>query len=482
MKQHRKIRSARAGAGGGALADWRHHLLFFIAFAVVILGGGSNRVDVVSLVYVRPLLVVLLAAMALSIHRGEVADKKWPLALLLAALILVVIQLVPLPPAIWEKLPGRSLDIAVDQAIDGAAPWRPLSLTPDMTLQSALWFTAPACALLGVAITERGKPQIMLHVMMGFLICSAVLGVLQVSQGQSSGLYLYNRTYPGFGVGFLANRNHEAALLACGFPVSRLWSLLPARSLAGQRGRLLAMLGVWIIFIPAILLTGSRAGLVLAVIGMACAFFIAPLTDFRKIGGRWGKYLPIAAIGLFLTTVAIVTVAGRSLAFSRLIENNAADDLRVTYSGFVFKLATEYLPFGSGFGSFDPVFRQAEPDRYLHPTYFNHAHNDYVEILMNGGVIAVMLVAAGVIYWAVKGYRTFFSRSEKDFSIWQARTGWAIILLFLLESVVDYPLRTPLLAFVFAMAAAWMSFGKQRVVGDLGLQSRDYAVGRAPLS
>ena len=482
MKQHQKIRSARAWAEGGALAGWRHHLLFFIAFAVVILGGGSNRVDVASLIYVRPLLALLLAAMALSIHRGEVANKKWPLALLLAAFFLVVVQLVPLPPALWQALPGRSLDIAVDQALGGAPPWRPLSLTPDLTLQSALWFTAPACALLGVAIAERGKPQAMLHIVTGFLICSAVLGGLQVSQGPDSGLYLYNRTYPGFGVGFLANRNHEAALLACGFPILRLWSLLPARSFAVQRGRLLAMLGGWIIFIPAILLTGSRAGLALAVVGMACALAIAPLSDFRAIGGRWGKYLPIAAIGLFLSTVAIVTVAGRSLAFSRLVENNAADDLRVTYSGFVFKLATRYLPFGSGFGSFDPVFRNAEPDRYLKPAYFNHAHNEYVEILMNGGVPAVLLIAIGVIYWSVTGYRTFFSRSERGFSIWQARTGWAIILVLLLESVVDYPLRTPLLAFVFAMATAWMSFSKQRVVGDLGLQGRDYLVGRAPLS
>ncbi|MDQ1159436.1 O-antigen ligase [Sphingomonas sp. SORGH_AS 950] len=473
MKQHLKHRTTRSWAESGALAGWRHHLLFFMAFIVVILGGGSNRVEVASLIYVRPLLALLLVAMALSVDRAEMADKKWPLALLLAAFALVVVQLVPLPPSLWEKLPGRSLDIAVDRALGGAAPWRPLSLTPDLTLQSAFWFTAPACALLGVAIAERGKPQTMLHIVIGFMVCSAVLGGLQVSQGTDSGLYLYNRTYPGFGVGFLANRNHEAALLACGFPILRLWSLLPARSFAIQRGRLLAMLGGWIIFIPAILLTGSRAGLVLAVVGMACAFVIAPLSDFRKIGGQWGKYLPIAGIGIFLLTVVIVTVAGRSFAFSRLIENNAADDLRITYSSFILKLANQYLPFGSGFGSFDTIFRQAEPDRYLKPTYFNHAHNEYIEILMNGGIVAIFLVVVGVIYWGVTGYRTFFSKSEKGFSIWQARTGWAIILIFLLESVVDYPLRTPLLAFVFAMAAAWMSYGKQRVVGDFGLQSRD---------
>jgi hypothetical protein len=46
---------------------------------------------------------------------------------------LILLQLVPLPPAIGLDLPGRSWAIAVQREISLADSWRPLSLAPDRT-------------------------------------------------------------------------------------------------------------------------------------------------------------------------------------------------------------------------------------------------------------------------------------------------------------------------------------------------------------
>lgn len=115
----------------------------------------------------------------------------------------------------------------------------------------------------------------------------------------------------------------------------------------------------------------------------------------------------------------------------------------------------DFMPIGSGFGSFDPVFRMYEPDELLHPGYFNHAHNDWLELALTGGLPALLLLAAFIL-WA--GWRLYSSfRTPASDPALRVRSGGLVLLVLAGASVSDYPLRTPILAALLALACAWLA-------------------------
>jgi O-antigen ligase len=120
-------------------------------------------------------------------------------------------------------------------------------------------------------------------------------------------------------------------------------------------------------------------------------------------------------------------------------------------------MLAEFMPVGSGFGSFDPVFRGFEPDSSLDVRFFNHAHNDLLELAISGGAIALLLLAVFVVWWIVRSWAAFRPYRNRARSALVARAGAIMIAILFLASLVDYPLRTPLMAAIFAVAAAWLA-------------------------
>ncbi|WP_235525324.1 O-antigen ligase family protein [Sphingomonas sp. Leaf42] len=472
----RGLSPSRTGQGGTAADPVDHTagivpvVLFVAALVVLAMGGGSNRTDVASLLYVRPLLVLLLGGMLLFVEKAALRSLRVPLLLFALALAVGIVQLIPLPPAIWQTLPERSLFVEAAAAQGLPQPWRPLSLTPDLTLQALLWFTAPACALAGWAAIPRNRRIQVFVAILILCMTSAVFGALQASQGADSPLYLYQRTYEGNAVGFLANRNHQGALLAIGFPLLRVWTLLPAKTLQFARARLImAAIGA-VALIPMILLTASRAGLALGGLGIVLAAIIAPWRDIRELTGTAGRYVPLLFAAAGIALAGLIVFFGRALAFDRFLALSATDDLRVRFTPQVLSIIKAYLPFGSGLGSFDPVFRIFETEDMLRPTTYNHAHNDFFEIAMTSGVAGIALVAAGIAWWAWSGWQVFRDRSRLGIGMMLGRAGWSVMLILMLASIVDYPLRTPLLGFVFALSAAWLASAGYRPAGGVALQ------------
>lgn len=444
-----------------ALRERMPLILFLAALIVVTLGGGSSRTDVASLVYVRPCLVLIIAMMALLVQPENLRPLRWPLLLATLALLVVGAQLIPLPPAVWMALPGH--DLVAGAAVAQGVPqiWRPLSLTPDLTLQAALWFLAPAAAFLGWACLTETDRRIAVLAVIAVCLVSAILGGLQASGGM---LYLYQRTYEGNAVGFLANRNHQGALLALAFPLLRVATLLPTRSSGIVRARMIAAGVAALALVPMILLTASRAGMALGVLGIVIAGVIAPWQTPGRTTGKFARIMPLVMAGALIASGLLVLLSGRALSVSRLFGSNVESDLRVRYAPLTFDLARQYFPTGSGAGSFDAVFRIAEPDAILKPTFFNHAHNDFLEIVLTTGVPGALLVLAGLGWWLTRGWRLASDRwnergvrgaHSRDWTASLALAGLSAMLILMVASIVDYPLRTPLLGFVFALSACW---------------------------
>ena len=70
-----------------------------------------------------------------------------------------------------------------------------------------------------------------------------------------------------------------------------------------------------------------------------------------------------------------------------------------------------FLPFGAGFGTFDPVYRRFEPDALLSTIYLNQAHNEPMQLAMEGGIPALALL---LVFPALVDPRAFQANGRKS--------------------------------------------------------------------
>jgi O-antigen ligase len=156
--------------------------------------------------------------------------------------------------------------------------------------------------------------------------------------------------------------------------------------------------------------------------------------------------------------VAIVFAAGlvATLSLSPLLARFGAisDDLRFQLTPTVVRAGLSYAPFGTGLGSFEAVYPTLERPESITHAYVNHAHNDFAEIWLETGFVGVGLFSLFVTWWFTA---TIHAARDSDPSYSsQALAGATVVVLLLACSAVDYPLRTPALATLFAFCCGLM--------------------------
>lgn len=466
----------------------------FILLAILIVLsfflGGSARGDELTVLLLRPASVAILLGALYLLKAEHVRAALFPTCWLLAVFVLALLHLVPLPPGLWELLPGRALVSQIDANLGMQSHWRPLSLSPELT-RNALWsMTTPlACFFLAIQLSRQGLFRIFCLIV-GMAVLSGLVATIQISQGPESFLYFYRITSRGIGVGFFANRNHQAVLLACMLPVSfgLLLIALRGRKLISYRsGPMLAMVGVGVIaaFLTIlIVVTGSRSGLALNLLALVFVILFARrnLAVLRSVVAPRGKRRPATGKGaqlqkaLILVLPAIVLgalllaiLAGQDTAVQRLSGTGIETEARGSIFETLYAMTIQYFPFGSGIGSFDPVFRVHEPQNLLAPNYWNHAHNDWAEIVLTAGLPAIVLVAAG-FWFILKNARLDSVGKDGDSEAGIFRfMALSVGAIMMVSSVVEYPLRTPVLSGIFCICIAVIALTRS---GSLGMAKR----------
>jgi O-antigen ligase len=451
----RTLRLARLAT---LMASPRSRLAVFGAFvALVAVLGGSSRPDVSGLVLLRPMAILFCLYALLVVSSEQLRSVRAALLLVGSLMMLAILQLVPLPPGVWSSLPGREIVLEADTLIDLGEIWRPLSLDPDRTWNALFALFVPLGSICLVAAQGDRSQRTVLLALVGVGMLSAMLGILQAIGG---GLHLYEITHAGFPVGLFANKNHQAILL--------LWLMLAASYLAAtaephgptSTARLgLALAAIAVVF-PLLILTGSRAGLALCLPSVAvCAWLLlrSPATALLLQRSRWRGRLLLAGglivgVGLVAFVFAMLAFSTRQTALSRLFELSAADDLRSLYLPRFIEMSRDYFPTGAGLGAFQEAFNAYEPTSSLTARYMNQAHNDPVQLLIEGGLPGLAIILAGMIWLAWASWRVWTSagRRARESAVFYG----ASITLWLVAGVVDYPLRTPLGAMVVACLTA----------------------------
>lgn len=442
----------------GLQTSWQFWLLALLLTASFAL-GGSARGDVWQLMLLRPLSALVLGLGLTTLTAGQVKAHRFLFAMAAAIVALPALQLVPLPPDIWSRLPGRDLVAQINLAAGLGQIWRPLTLTPYETRNALFACIVPLAVLvLGVQLEPRERFSLLL-LLLTLAATSAVISLLQTLGDPQGALYLYPVTNNGAAVGLFANRNHQALLLAMMLPMLAV--------VAQDRGPLpqLAAALLGLALLPLILITGSRSGLITAALGL----FAIPLVlgwkprrlavtpARRRVPRALWLGLALSGIGLLLLTIWL----GRGIAWNRLLaalfatEPNA--DLRLQILPTLFSMIAAYFPVGTGMGSFEHVYQVHEPDALLSSTLMNHAHNDFLELLLTGGAPATLLLLTAAAAFVVRAGRAFSDNGTASRQTLLARLGLVLVGLAGAASASDYPLRTPALAAALSVAVLWTS-------------------------
>lgn len=420
--------------------------VIYAFFVLVFVTGGSSQqhgwTDVAAELFALPVLAVGLWRLA-----GQPALRVRTLGLVAMGSVALLpwLQLLPLPRA-WWLIPPMRLSLAHDLTAMGvqnvATTW---SLTPAATLRSALSLL-PSLAIFAWVLGSDLRTQCrLLMLCVALPIASLVLGFLQLGAPQDSLLNPYPQWAPSM-AGTFANPNHQGTAMLIGLGVCLAFAVgaIGARDSETGKAR-----NPW----PAIIagatlllglpLTNSRAAVVIGVLVLVAApLGMAASTLRRSRRGRIGA--------LALVLAAALAAIGLSAAMGWM-KVDEVDELRSVMRHATFALAAFHLPWGSGVGSFVPVFQQAFPESLLMPQYINAAHNDYAQVWLESGLAGLFVVAACMAALGAALAACLRDEGGDRRLVWAALLG---IFALLAQAAADYALRTPALATSAALLAA----------------------------
>ncbi len=424
--------------------------MVLLAFSFAFGGASHSHALRLALVELASLPLLVLAARRLILG-GQWREHRLSLGLLAAVVAIPLIQLIPLPPAVWTSLPGRDqMVLALELA--GLEPgWAPLSVTPDRTWGSALALAPPAAFFLAMLSLSHVQRERLVQLCIAATVGGILLGAAQLASG---GLYLWDWAEPGQVRGFFANRNHLASSVLVALPFA---VILGAATLRRRDQRSSALwfgalfVGLAIVALAAI---RSRAGITLFVPVVLLSLLAAWIAAGRGRPGT-GLLVMVGAVGAALTAVAVLALPP---VLERFDTGNQLEG-RSDRWPLVAETAQTYLPLGSGLGSFDAVYRSVEPLEELDGTFFNQAHNDYLETWLETGWLGIGVILAFLIWYARRCWTAWRALPSREGDLQRAASiGIGVLLL---HSAGDYPLRTITLAVLFAMCCGFLELARR---------------------
>ena len=464
--------------------------LFYALLALLVwlpLPLGSNRPWAEAIFEIWVALLSLLWLMGFQRNRvtaGEAFNGARTVLWLLAGwLVYVMLQLIPLPALVRQVLSPESL--AIYRLADETG-WAPLSLHPYATflfwLKSVAYVLLFALTLLLVSNKHR-------LVMLGYtLVFSAVLqafyGSMMTLSGLEYGFFMKKAAYVGFATGTFVNRNHLAGYLemASAIGIGLLMATTSTRDrvrswrqrlrnlanlMLSQKLLLRLMLAMMVI---ALVLTRSRMGntgffssmLVAGLITLAV--FRSQAKSVRQMFQRSDTRSAV----ILITSLMVIDLflVGAFFGVEKLADRMAQTSLehdagRVEVSINTLNLLKDYPLVGAGAGSFHLVYSRYRGDGIAQ--YYDHAHQDYLEIMADVGVVGIGLLGLVVMssFWAA--LKALYYRRDRLMRGMAFASIMGITAL-LIHSTVDFNLQIPANAatFMVVLALGWIALNLER--------------------
>jgi O-antigen ligase len=408
---------------------------------------------------------------------------------LLSALTLgvPVLQLVPLPfsvvgavspraAVVWKSLfPGAS------GAGAAAGGWVTISLIPNLTLYELVRYIFYFLFgyLVFKHVNTRKRVQTFVLVLFAGACFQAFYGLAEFFGGTQRILGFQREAYLDSVTGTFINRNHFAGFLEMIFPLSVGYLLARASFFSMRRGGTFREKVLWfsqerlqkaIIFgiVPVILGMGiffsrSRTGIFGFFASLFLMFAALSVTGGRRPGSAERAHGGARRQGRVIRTVIVAVVfavilVGIKPVIERFSFSALAGEVRPVYFRNTVEIIKDFPFAGTGLGTY----------LYAYPAYettfrgelLEHAHNDYLEILAEGGIVGgglLVFVAIGAL-----GILTVRWARRRDYFVRGVGVGClAGIAAILIHSLTDFNLHITANAVLFVTLYALAG----RVVG-----------------
>jgi O-antigen ligase len=429
-----------------------------LILAAVVFGGASGD-NLLRQGAVELISVPVFSGAAWTLWRsGRLAHHRRALALVALIPLVPLLHLAPLPPAIWQALPGREPLVEALALAGMAHRWMPMTVTPEQTWLSLLFLFPPFAILLSVAAASETQRWRLAVVAVATALLAAVWAAAQVASGSDPALLAHQTIHGYLPIGPFSNRNHQAMLMVVGAALAGVWpATIAARSRAAGPGELVVGTVLLAIFCVAGLATQSRAGVAgLAIVAAGCVAMVAlAAPPSRRRRG------PLIAVGGVLATGLGVAVLVGMQALQSRFAMLAEREGRMEFWPDIVTAGLAYQPFGAGIGAFETVFIQAEPLDRMRTVYIDQAHNDFLELWVDAGWPGILVAVIVLAFLARRmvGVWVASGREAGGGADNLARAGSLICLVLILHSAVDYPLGVEALAVMFALGAGLVLFG-----------------------
>lgn len=409
------------------------------------------------------LLLVLWGTRALV--EGRFLWKSCPVTTCLAALCaLTMLQVVPLPKAWVTALSPRTTELR-DQLLPSAEETgaervaettATLSLAPGATRLEVLRLVSVLALFAAVRnnIVDPGS-----FYRLGWLMAlnGVLLALVGMGQLTSSPRNVVYWSFPTKGQVFgpFVCRNHAAYYLnlclglAAGLLLGTRYFLTSDRT--SWRGMFRDGRVLWLICFIGIMLAGllgtlSRGGL----IGLGMGF----VTCFGLLMFRFGKQTPWIGAALIVgLSAALIFWQGSdrvSQRWEKLGGENSKPEARIEVWARAFPLIKEFPLFGTGWGTFghiEQTRRHPGDDPYV---FNDHAHNDFLELWIEGGTIQLLLVIAIIALVIRAGIRA--ASQLGDTGLGRLALGALLaVVAVVFHSFVDFGMHIPAVAVLAAV-------------------------------
>ncbi len=408
--------------------------------------------------------MLLLAAFLITRFRSsrifpEIIYKvRWPLYLLGLWLLYFLIQIVPLPMSLLEIISPSAYALYSYTSIGEVRSAAPLSLDVNATLVQFLKSLAYVVLfVLVLCLTDSQKRLIMLATVLFYVgLVQAVYGIFSHF---SFGM-LWDPSPSHLGVaGTYGNPNHFAGLMEMTIPIGigLLFTKMMTKSYHPDwRTRLksLASAGLdrknsiyifIIIMVGALFFSAARGGNIAFFSALFCILFIG---IFRK--GRQSHEWRLLLWVVVFAVIAILWMGFGGLQ-EKLIRSGLYID-RIPVWQDTLGLLNDYWLFGAGAGTFEwlfPMYRE----NYTGSAFFDHTHNDYLQMLANQGVVGFSLLMIPLVLLFVKILKGYLIRRDHAMRgiMFAALVG---CLSMLIHSTIEFNMQIPANAAYFYVLLA----------------------------
>jgi O-antigen ligase len=379
----------------------------------------------------------------------------------------VAAQMVPLPSWLvgWIQPATLGARRLAAPLTGEAGAWVPWSLYPHGTWVGLvhLWSYGAVFYLVWYHLQKASHIRRFAFFWVGLGTFEALYGLVEYLGGGHR-IWWWPNPYSQWVHGTFINRDHLAGYLEMTLLVAAgLLLALRAEGRTGQgrlgwRARLSRLArddrwakGLLLFFLcvlmgTALLLSLSRG----AVMTLGVTFLpLSALLLLRRGSRRYGLVGLAVFIGMLLYA-APLGLEGLLEKFADL-ERGAADRWKI-WAG-AWQMAMAYPWAGTGWGTFEwtyPAFRPETCGEVL----FDHAHNDWLELLAETGVVGVLLVLAGVVLYMASGLGAWRERRD-PWAVWLGFSALASVAVTGTHSLGEFFFRTHANALTLAAVMAW---------------------------